>query len=133
MDPKVIEAGDKFFGKAGPLEEPLSKTMNRIQTPRRDPSVDFKPALDEFFKNLGAASNGSEVEDLEEKFIEELAQKYEAALHTSEQLATLEIPQRRFLMGNWMREGDLGFVFGERGAGKTFLVDALVTYLVLLC
>jgi RecA-family ATPase len=68
-------------------------------------------------------------EDPEKEFIDALAQKYEAALHTSEQLETLEIPKRRFLLGNWMREGDLGFVFGERGAGKTFLVDALVTYL----
>lgn len=32
-------------------------------------------------------------------------------------------------MGKWMREGDLGFVFGERGSGKTWFIDVVATHL----
>ncbi|MDR2628557.1 MAG: AAA family ATPase [Puniceicoccales bacterium] len=31
-----------------------------------------------------------------------------------------EIPPRRTVSGSWFREGSLGFIFGRRGAGKTW-------------
>ncbi|MDR2628912.1 MAG: AAA family ATPase [Puniceicoccales bacterium] len=31
-----------------------------------------------------------------------------------------EIPPRRTVLGSWFREGSLGFIFGRRGAGKTW-------------
>jgi AAA domain len=65
----------------------------------------------------------------EEELFNELLQKYESAICTAHQLEGLDIPARKFLIGRWMREGDLGFVFGERGSGKTWLVDALATHL----
>jgi len=74
------------------------------------------------------ASRGAD-EDSEQQIFEELLTKYSAAICTSEQLESLDIPSRKFLMGQWMREGDLGFVFGERGSGKTMFVDAIATHL----
>jgi RecA-family ATPase len=71
--------------------------------------------------------NGAE--DSEQRIFEELLEKYSTAICTSEQLESLEIPSRQFLMRQWIREGDLGFVFGERGSGKTWFIDAIATHL----
>jgi DNA-binding transcriptional ArsR family regulator len=78
--------------------------------------------------NLPKASRGAD-EDSEQKIFEELLTKYSAAICTSEQLERLDIPSRKFLVGQWMREGDLGFVFGERGSGKTWFIDAIASHL----
>jgi putative DNA primase/helicase len=68
-------------------------------------------------------------EELDQQVFQELLTKYSGAICTSEELETLDVPSRQFLMGQWMREGDLGFVFGERGSGKTWFVDAIATSL----
>ncbi len=44
-----------------------------------------------------------------------------AALLSSNKLATIEIPPRENFCGTWFKQGDLGFIFGERGLGKTWL------------
>ena len=36
-------------------------------------------------------------------------------------LAQLAVPPREPIMGDWFREGDLGFIYGPRGLGKTWL------------
>ena len=36
------------------------------------------------------------------------------------ELRALKLPERRRLLGDWFCEGDLGFVFAARGAGKTW-------------
>ena len=36
-------------------------------------------------------------------------------------LAQLNIPPREPILGGWFKEGDLGFIFGARGLGKTWL------------
>jgi putative DNA primase/helicase len=36
-------------------------------------------------------------------------------------LAAVNIPKREPIIGNWFRQGDLGFICGERGSGKTWL------------
>lgn len=43
------------------------------------------------------------------------------ALITASDLRALSLPERPKLLGNWMREGDLGYLFAPRGAGKSWL------------
>ena len=45
----------------------------------------------------------------------------QSAAVTASELQTLEIPPREPLLGNWFLAGDLGFLFGPRGLGKTWL------------
>lgn len=40
-----------------------------------------------------------------------------------------QIPERPALVGDWFREGDLGFIFAPRGVGKTWLAHLLVSCL----
>jgi hypothetical protein len=63
----------------------------------------------------------------EEKLFEELCAKYDSAIKTAHEWESMDIIPRKPLMGKWMKEGDLGFLFGERGSGKTWLVDAICT------
>lgn len=44
-----------------------------------------------------------------------------AALLSADMLGSVEIKPRANLCGTWFRQGDLGFIFGERGLGKTWL------------
>jgi hypothetical protein len=90
------------------------------------PSAPPKQERRNFNSNTDHRAN---YEDSDEKIFEELLTKYSAAICTSQELESLDIPSRQFLMGQWMREGDLGFVFGERGSGKTWFVDAIATHL----
>lgn len=43
------------------------------------------------------------------------------ALISAPALQTLQIEERPKLLGEWMREGDLGYLFAPRGHGKTWL------------
>ena len=43
------------------------------------------------------------------------------ALRSSARLAKLEIPYREPVLGKWFRQGDLGFIYGPRGLGKTWM------------
>jgi AAA domain len=72
-------------------------------------------------------TNGNEPP--EQSLFEELLQKYDAAVCTLQQWEGVEVLKRKFLVGEWMREGDLGFLFGERGGGKTYFAGALATHL----
>ena len=40
-------------------------------------------------------------------------------------LAEVQIPPRAPIVGNWLMAGDLGFIFGARGLGKTWLAMLL--------
>lgn len=44
-----------------------------------------------------------------------------AALMKADDLGSVKITTRENLCGTWFRAGDLGFIFGERGLGKTWL------------
>lgn len=46
----------------------------------------------------------------------------EAGIVTAEELRTMKLPHHPLLLGDWFAEGDLGFVFAQRGVGKTHLV-----------
>lgn len=82
--------------------------------------------LPEELQQAPFSQNGAESPN---QLFEELLQKYSVAICTSKDLQSLDIPARQVLIGKWMREGDLGFVFGERGSGKTWFVNAIATYL----
>lgn len=43
------------------------------------------------------------------------------AILSADGLADIAVPQRENICGTWLRQGDLGFVFAERGLGKTWL------------
>lgn len=45
----------------------------------------------------------------------------EAGIVTAAELHTMELPQHPLLLGDWFAEADLGFVFAQRGVGKTHL------------
>jgi len=49
------------------------------------------------------------------------AELLSTSLLLADDLATVEIVPRENLCGTWFRQGDLGFVFGPRGLGKTWL------------
>jgi RecA-family ATPase len=65
----------------------------------------------------------------DDQLFEELLSRYELALCSAVELKTISIVPRKAMVGHWMKEGDLGFVFGDRGSGKTWLVTALATHL----
>jgi hypothetical protein len=44
---------------------------------------------------------------------------------TSIELSELDVPIRTRLIGAWCKDGDLGFIYGERGCGKTWLAAAV--------
>ncbi len=46
---------------------------------------------------------------------------FKSALIRADEFATMEIPPRASLLGNWMKEGDLGYLFAPRGVGKTWM------------
>jgi hypothetical protein len=78
--------------------------------------------------HLQASIDAAQKGTTEDRLFDELLTKYTKAVCTSEQLEGIDIPPRKFLVGQWMREGDSGFVFGERGSGKTWLIDAIATH-----
>jgi hypothetical protein len=55
--------------------------------------------------------------DLKSEWVEHLA----TATCSSSGLAQLTVPAREPIMGEWFKQGDLGFIFGARGLGKTWL------------
>jgi len=64
----------------------------------------------------------------EEQAVQELAARLELGLISSRELSRLEVPVRPSMVGSWCKQGDLGFIFGERGSGKTWLVGSIACY-----
>jgi hypothetical protein len=56
---------------------------------------------------------------------------YRSVMRNLDDFASLTIPPRAPLLGDWMKEGDIGFVHGWRGDGKTWFVDLLMAALAL--
>jgi len=46
---------------------------------------------------------------------------FKRCIITSSQLREREVAERKKYLGEWCREGDLGFIFAQRGRGKTWL------------
>ena len=55
---------------------------------------------------------------------------YAAALLTAPQLSAMAVPKRPALLGKWMHEADLGFIFAARGVGKTWMAMLICNALV---
>lgn len=71
---------------------------------------------------------------VEEKVVEivraeERVRRLEAALKnsilTSNELRGRKVVERKKILGEWLREGDLGFIFAPRGRGKTWISMAV--------
>ncbi|MEO8429343.1 MAG: AAA family ATPase, partial [Verrucomicrobiota bacterium] len=76
-------------------------------------------------KEVGADSpNGNHQPsepDLEREWLANIA----LATCTAAGLCELAVPPRELIVGNWFNQGDLGFIFGPRGLGKTWLAMLL--------
>lgn len=46
---------------------------------------------------------------------------FKRSLLSANNLAVMPLPQRRRLLGAWLREGDLGYLFAPRGHGKSWM------------
>jgi AAA domain len=60
---------------------------------------------------------------------EELLVKYQAAAFLDSELSRVTIVPRVEMVGKWMKEGDLGFVYGLRGSGKTWFINFITQHL----
>lgn len=49
------------------------------------------------------------------------APDFTRSLLSADTLASMELPSRPRMLGSWLREGDLGYLFAPRGHGKTWL------------
>jgi hypothetical protein len=67
--------------------------------------------------------------DRDESLFLELAARYQSALCSFAQFCVLDIKPRAPILGDWFKEADLGFIYGQRGAGKTWLTDLLISHL----
>jgi len=72
-------------------------------------------------------TTATEGQQADEKLYQKLTEEYLKAVVVATQLGTIPITPRAKIVGDWMREGDLGFVYGFRGSGKTWLVDFLAS------
>ena len=61
------------------------------------------------------------IEERDEEVVQ-LFERMRKAVLTAPELSALEVPVRKSMLGAWCKQGDLGFIFGERGSGKTWLV-----------
>ncbi|HXC35531.1 MAG TPA: AAA family ATPase [Candidatus Acidoferrales bacterium] len=43
------------------------------------------------------------------------------AVRTSDGLGSVSVPRREPIIGGWFKQGDLGFIYGPRGLGKTWM------------
>ena len=50
---------------------------------------------------------------------------FDKATASAEGLAQIAVPPREPIVGGWFRQGDLGFIYGARGLGKTWLAMLL--------
>lgn len=50
---------------------------------------------------------------------------YSGALLSAPALNRMEIVSRPLLLGQWMREADIGFIFAARGVGKTWMANLI--------
>ena len=55
----------------------------------------------------------------------ELRAHFDAATCSAEKLAHVAVPPREPIVGGWFKQGDLGFIYGARGLGKTWLAMLL--------
>lgn len=57
---------------------------------------------------------------------ESLIKSFVPSFITEHELSTLEIPKRENILGSWFKQGDLGFIYGKRGLGKTWFTHNMI-------
>ncbi|HKW28242.1 MAG TPA: AAA family ATPase [Verrucomicrobiae bacterium] len=55
----------------------------------------------------------------------EMLAYFDTATCSAEMLAHVAVPPREPIVGEWFKQGDLGFIYGARGLGKTWLAMLL--------
>ena len=59
--------------------------------------------------------------DMEPDLKAEWVQKLIKGAYPAECLEAVDLPERELILGSWLKQGDLGFIYGPRGLGKTWL------------
>jgi DNA-binding transcriptional ArsR family regulator len=77
--------------------------IKRLAEPKGDPRTEISQFKSQIFLDSTQSSNG-----------------YRSATYDALKFSDMVITMREPLIGKWMREGDMGFVYGERGSGKTW-------------
>lgn len=70
-----------------------------------------------------------EVQDEEAAAQERRFEAFTKATVKGSELLKIEIPPRQIIIKDWLKEGDLGFIFAYRGSGKTWLALMLMSAL----
>jgi AAA domain/Bifunctional DNA primase/polymerase, N-terminal len=111
-----LQEADKQTTERGALRAQSGQQRNKVQ--------------EEFAKKNNVADPDcppSSLEEQEDKRLVELRSQFQRALVNFGEFAKLDIPPRKSLCGGWLKEGDTGFIYGQRGAGKTWTVDIIVS------
>lgn len=66
---------------------------------------------------IGDVPDPDALPDLKAEWVGKLLQ----ATYPDKCLASIELPARELILGSWLKQGDLGFIYGPRGLGKTWL------------
>jgi AAA domain len=93
--------------------------MNEPRTIIPHPSYVKEPAKDKLSRdNVNQNSeHAAEVEEPRKPWEQCLRE----GMCSSKELGSINIIPPKLLVGDWLREGDLGFIFAQRGIGKTWL------------
>src|SRR5262249_30077212 len=70
---------------------------------------------------VAAVANAEVIQQAEKTWLDALNE----SVVTFSELHDLQLTPRKKLLGDWFCEGDLGFIFGFRGVGKTWLALAV--------
>jgi hypothetical protein len=105
--PKQLSAAGTAAIQAGITDELAIKLAREVNSRKRPQDSHPKP------KSLTAAAIAEAAGDPRPSL--------RGVLLSGPDLLRLEIPQRPAVLGQWFREGDLGYIFAPRGHGKTWL------------
>lgn len=70
---------------------------------------------------LDPPGTGSPTADLKTEWLSH----FDKATSPADGLSQLAVPHREPIVGGWFKQGDLGFIYGKRGLGKTWLAMLL--------
>ena len=72
-------------------------------------------------KEIGTPESTAAPSDLKTEWLDHFTKGTCSAM----ELSKLTVPPREPILGGWFRQGDLGFIYGKRGLGKTWLAMRL--------
>jgi len=98
-------------------EDPNSEFIRAINAYENSKSGNKGSESPSFAKKLGKDFDDVRDEEPQKTWGECLR----GGMCSSEELSTMNIAPPKPILGDWLREGDLGFIFAQRGIGKTWL------------